>query len=793
VGQGINRLSPSSKHFATSSAFHPFSFSLLLSSSLLHPSLKPPIMQKVMQNGVEQIKQTATNALDYANTGHLKTQSAKIKDLERDMREVTTDQPITTDFGQRVANTDNWLKIASDKQTGPHLLEDHINREKIHRFDHERIPERVVHARGAAAHGKFTLHKSMEEYSFAPVLTDTTRETPVFLRFSTVQGSRGSADTVRDVRGFAVKFYTQEGNWDIVGNNIPVFFIQESAKFPDFVHAVKPEPHNEVPQAQSAHNNHWDFTFLHKEATHMVQWQMSDRTIPRSYRMMQGFGVNTYSLINGKGERNFVKFIFTPELGVHSLVWDEALKLAGQDPDFHRKDLYEAIDNGAFPKWKFGVQVIKEEDEHKFEFDILDATKVWPEELVPIEYFGELELNRNVDEYFTQTEQVAFCTSHIVPGIDFSDDPLLQGRNFSYQDTQLSRLGINWQELPINRPVCPVLNNNRDGQGRHTITKGTVNYWPNRFSANPPADGQEGRPKGGFVSYPQKASGIKARMLSEKFKEHFSQAQTFYNSMSEIEKMHMLNAYSFEIDHCDDPLVYESWPQHLADVDLDLAQSVAKNVGAPTPTKASRPNHGKKAKGLSQMEFLPSPEVGIKTRRIAILIGNDFDEVSYKHILQAVKDAQAVPFTIGSHRQPVKASGGNFEAKPDHFFKGMRSTMFDALFIPDGAHAETLKKDGLVRFWVREAFGHNKAIGAIGKGIQLVEAATSEAQGITLASQTSDGVTESYGVVTMGRQPEDSAKVEGATKEFVDTFFKQIAMHRCWQRELDGLSDMVAC
>jgi len=402
--------------------------------------------------------------------------SDKINDLAQETKEMTSSGRLTTDYGVKQTSADDWLKVVSQDKQGPMLLEDPLGRERIHRFDHERIPERVVHARGSGAFGTFTLFESAEDVTFAPVLTDTSRETPVFVRFSTVLGSRGSADTVRDVRGFATKFYTQEGNWDLVGNDIPVFFIQDAIKFPDVIHAAKPEPHNEVPQAQSAHNNFWDFQFNHTEATHMFMWAMSDRGIPRSYRMMQGFGVNTFTLINAKGERHFVKFTWTPELGVHSLVWDEALKLAGEDPDFHRKDLWEAIENGAYPKWKFGIQVIPEADEHKFDFDILDATKVWPEDLVPTRYIGEMELNRNPDEFFPQTEQVAFCTSHVVPGIGFSDDPLLQGRNFSYFDTQLSRLGINWQELPINRPVCPVMNFNRDGAMRHTITRGTVNY-----------------------------------------------------------------------------------------------------------------------------------------------------------------------------------------------------------------------------------------------------------------------------------------------------------------------------
>jgi catalase len=322
--------------------------------------------------------------------------------------------------------------------------------------------------------------------------------------------------------------YTEEGNWDIVGNNIPVFFIQDAIKFPDLIHAGKPEPHNEVPQAQTAHNNFWDFAYLHPEATHMFMWTMSDRAIPLSYRMMQGFGVNTFTLTNARGERSFVKFIFTPELGVHSLVWDEALKLAGQDPDFHRKDLWEAIENGAPPKWKFGIQVIPEAEEHKYEFDILDATKVWPEDVVPVRYIGELELNRNPDEYFTEVEQVAFCTNHLVPGIGFSNDPLLQGRNFSYFDTQLSRLGFNWQELPINRPMCPVMNFNRDGALHHTVTKGTVDYWPNRHSAVPPARPEEGA----YVDFPEQLVGIKARAKSEKFE--LSRASDFGGEFATI-------------------------------------------------------------------------------------------------------------------------------------------------------------------------------------------------------------------------------------------------------------------
>ncbi|KAJ3520830.1 hypothetical protein NM688_g9107 [Phlebia brevispora] len=425
------------------------------------------------------------------------TETAKIADLQRDLIDQSKGG-LTTDHGVKVSDHDNWLKVTDGTHAGPSLLEDQIAREKIHRFDHERIPERVVHARGAGAHGYFKVYDDKaSKYTYAPVLTDPSRTTPTFVRFSTVQGSRGSADTVRDVRGFAVKFYTDEGNWDIVGNDIPVFFIQDAIKFPDIIHAVKPEPHNEVPQGQSAHNNFWDFVGLQPEASHMVMWVMSDRGIPRSFRMMQGFGVNTYTLVNGKGERFFVKFHWLPELGVHSLMWDEALKICGQDPDFHRKDLEEAIQSGAYPKWQFAIQVIPETREHDFDFDILDATKVWPEELVPLEAIGEMVLDRVVDEFFPEVEQVAFCTSHVVPGIGFSDDPLLQGRNFSYFDTQITRLGVNWEELPINRPVCPVLNHQRDGAMRHKIHMGTVNYTPNRKQEIPPVPHSEG----GYYEY----------------------------------------------------------------------------------------------------------------------------------------------------------------------------------------------------------------------------------------------------------------------------------------------------
>ncbi|KAL6410066.1 catalase-domain-containing protein [Ilyonectria robusta] len=711
------------------------------------------------------------------------------------MVEPNKDMRLTTDFGTKQNTTEDWLRVNNGDQIGPGLIEDGFAREKIHRFDHERIPERAVHARGTGAFGTFKLHESAEDVTHAGILTDTSRETPVFLRFSTVLGSRGSADTVRDVRGFAVKFYTEEGNWDVVGNNIPVFFIQDAIKFPDIIHAGKPEPHNEVPQAQTAHNNFWDFVFMHPEATHMAMWATSDRTIPRSYRMMQGFGVNTFTLINSKSERHFVKFHFTPELGVHSLVWDEALKLAGQDPDFHRKDLMEAIDNGVFPKWKFGIQTIPESKEHDFDFDILDATKLWPEDIIPVRYIGEIELNRNVDEFFTQTEQAAFCTGHVVPGVGFSDDPLLQGRNFSYFDTQLSRLGTNWEELPINKPVCPVMNFNRDGAMRHTISKGKVNYWPNRFEAQPPAKKEEGA----YIDYPQKVQGIKERAKSAKFKEHVSQAQLFYNSLSVVEKSHVQAALSFELDHCDEPIVYERIAQRLADIDLTLAQAVANMVGGPIPKQPGRANHYRTSKGLSQMDFLPE-KPRVDSRRVAIIIADGYDPVAFNAVYGALKSLRATPMVIGIRRSSIFSAGQDSSTNegivPDHHLEGQRSTMFDAIFIPGGEESiKTLSKNGRALHYIREAFGHLKAIGGTGEAVQLLEKAFQLPE-VLLSSDNDTDVVESYGVVTLKNAHPESLKeivnVAKSAKGFLERFIYVMSQHRCWQRELDGLDKMVA-
>ncbi|TFY83317.1 hypothetical protein EWM64_g695 [Hericium alpestre] len=747
---------------------------------------------------------TVAEAIKSAFAGPART--AKANDMQRDMLDPSKGENYhTTSHGVKVANDDSWLKVsdASGKNVGPHLLEDQIAREKITSFDHERIPERVVHARGTGAFGHFKVYDDRaKKYTSAEVLTDPRRTTPVFVRFSTVQGSRGSADTVRDVRGFAVKFYTEEGNWDIVGNDIPVFFIQEAIKFPDIVHAVKPEPNNEVPQGQSAHNNFWDFVGLQPEcmrpffvpfpslidylAAHMVMWVMSDRGVPRSLRMMQGFGVNTYTLHKLHGELHFVKFHWIPELGVHSLMWDEALKINGQDPDFHRKDLYEAIANGIFPKWKLCIQVIPQSREHEFDFDILDATKLWPEELVPLEEIGEMVLDRAPEEFFSQVEQAAFCTSHVVPGIGFSDDPLLQGRNFSYQDTQISRLGVNWQELPVNRPICPVLNHQRDGKMRHRITQGSINYWPNRKEQFPPVPPSEG----GYETYPQKVEGMKQRIRGAKFQEHFNQAQLFYNSLAPYEKQHLVNAISFELDHCDDRGVYEQYTKILNFIDFNLAKQVALSVGGVVPDRPAKPNHGDSSRSLSQLYYAPKTPT-IKSRRIAILVADGFNLAEVLAIRAALSAAQALTFVIGPRRGEVFSAEGRSLAA-DHHYEGQRSTLFDAVFIPSGEHAYALANNGRAIHWIREAFGHCKTIGAIGEGVYFLRDAA-RLPGIKFQDDLdNDAVVVSYGVVTAGTYSlkstaRDTLKITSGEKGFAANFAYAVSQHRCYDREMDGL------
>src|SRR3984885_11683409 len=481
---------------------------------------------------------------------------------------------LTTQQGTPVFDDQNSLKIGA---RGPTTLEDFHLREKIFHFDHERIPERVVHARGFGAHGFFENYESLADITAADLFQRAGEKTPAFVRFSTVAGNKGSADLARDVRGFAVKLYTQQGNWDIVGNNIPVFFIQDAIKFPDLIHAAKAEPDRDFPQAQTAHDNFWDFISLMPESMHMIMWVMSDRAIPRSLRMMEGFGVHTFRMINEAGKSVFVKFRWKPLLGVHSVAWDEALEISGKDPDSHRRDLHDAIESGAFPEWELGIQVVDEKDEHKFPFDLLDPTKLIPEELVPVQKIGKMVLNRNPDNFFSETEQVAFHPGHLVPGIDFTNDPLLQGRLFSYTDTQLTRLGgPNFAQIPINRPIVPVHNNQRDGHMRQTINQGKSSYNPNSIGGGCPF--QAKMAEGGFTSHTERIDAVKVRARSRSFFDHFSQATLFFNSQSEAEKNHLVNALRFELGKLTIPAIRERMVGLLTQVDKTLAAQVAEGL-----------------------------------------------------------------------------------------------------------------------------------------------------------------------------------------------------------------------
>ena len=649
------------------------------------------------------------------------------------------DTPLTTNVGQPVSDDQNSLKAGS---RGPTLLEDYVLREKLQHFDHERIPERIVHARGAAAHGHFQVYDdSLTDLTMAKVLTDPSLKTPVFTRFSTVAGSRGSADTARDVRGFAVKMYTPDGNWDLVGNNIPVFFIQDAIKFPDLIHAAKPEPNNEIPQAATAHDTFWDFISLTPEATHMVMWIMSDRAIPRSFAMMEGFGVHTFRLVNAAGKSTFVKFHWKPLLGVHSLVWDEALKIAGKDPDFHRRTMWASIKAGSPFEWELGIQTMPDGDESKYDFDILDATKIWPEELIPVRRVGKMTLDRNPDNYFSETEQVAFNTTNIVPGIDFSDDPLLQGRNFSYLDTQLSRLGSpNFTELPINRPLVEVSNNQRDAHMRHTINKGRVSYTPASLDGHSP---DEATPKrGGFVSYPEQVSGPKVRERSETFGDHYGQARLFWNSMTPPEKEHIAKALQFELSKVETREVRQRMLGNLEKINGVLASQVGAALGetagaampggtadsagetqalaeAMSPTTAS--GGVQQSKALS-MDGQPSSAKG---RKVAILAAPGVDAGQVQALQTALTAQGAMSEIVGPHLGALSGTGGN-AVEAVKTFANTSSVLYDAVFVPGGSGAAALMQMGDARAFVAEAYKHAKAVAAVGEGTGLLKAALPE-------------------------------------------------------------------
>lgn len=634
------------------------------------------------------------------------------------VRDDATNQALTTNQGVKIADNQNSLKAGTRGST---LLEDFILREKITHFDHERIPERIVHARGVGAHGYFQAYEGNERLTKAGFLTDPSIQTPVFVRFSTVQGPRGSADTVRDIRGFAIKFYTQEGNFDLVGNNAPVFFVQDGIKFPDFVHAVKPEPDTEMPTGASAHDTFWDFVSLVPESAHAVIWAMSDRAIPRNLRSIQGFGVHTFRLINAEGKAHFVKFHWTPKQGLSALVWDEAQKLAGKDPDFHRRDLYEAIEQGVYPEWELGVQIVEEQDEMKFDFDLLDPTKIIPEELVPVTPIGRFVLNRNVDNFFAETEQVAFCPGHIVPGIDFTNDPLLQARLFSYTDTQLSRLGgPNFHQIPINKPVCPFHNNQRDGIHQHTIHKGQASYQPNSIDGNWPVETPPAAENGGFESYYERVSGQKIRERSESFSDHFSQPRLYYKSLAPHEQKHVVDAYTFELSKVKRKYIRERQVQQiLANIDLDLARQVGANLGIEVPDLSLdfKPQAVEKSAKLSMLAF---PPADIKGRKIAVLIHNLVKSDALETIKNwAIKEGAIVHLLapnlapVKDHQDKVIAADGMQMAEP--------SIAYDAVIIPDGDNLNAVIQDGVTRHYILEAYKHLKPIVFLGNKSDLLE------------------------------------------------------------------------
>jgi len=658
---------------------------------------------------------------------------------------------LTTNFGQPVADNQSSLKAGF---RGPALLEDFILREKITHFDHERIPERIVHARGSAAHGFFECYKSMAGYTRASFLSEAGKRTPVFVRFSTVAGERGSTDTPRDVRGFATKFYTDEGNFDIVGNNIPVFFIQDAMKFPDLVHALKPEPHHGMPQAASAHDTFWDFVSLMPESTHMLLWVMSDRALPRSFRTMQGFGVHTFRLIDARGRSSFVKFHWTPVAGTHSLDWDESVKIAGADPDYTRRDLWESIEAGVFPEYELGFQIFDEEQAEGFSFDVLDATKIVPEELVPITPVGRMVLDRNPDNFFAETEQVAFGVQNMVPGFDFSNDPLLAGRIHSYFDTQLSRLGgPNFHEIPINSSVAQVHNNQRDGLHRQAIHRGRVAYEPSSLSGGCPF--QAGA--AGFTSFPEPIAADKLRGKPEKFADHYTQATLFWNSQTPYEKDHIVRGFRFELTKVQVPAIRQRTVSMLRNVADELAQRVADGIGIKLP------------KPMPRLVEPPTPEVtvspalsltarpgdgSIRGRKIAILVAPGTEGREVSGMVKSLGDAGAVVRLVAARLGTV--AGGALEA--DATLETMPSVLFDAVIVPDGqGAAATLSSLGQALEFLKDQYRHCKPILMLGAGESVAAAA-----GIPLDD------------------PEDWAVVRK-----LPAFVEAVGRHRNWDRALD--------
>jgi catalase len=657
-------------------------------------------------------------------------------------------ETLTTATGVPVDDTDNSLRVG---ERGPTLLDDFQLRQKIMHFDHERIPERVVHARGAAAHGVFRLTTSLENLTCAPVLCDTSVDTQMFVRFSTVAGSRGSADTARDVRGFAVRFYTTEGNWDLVGNNIPVFFIQDGIKFPDLIHAAKPEPDREIPQAQTAHDTFWDFASLTPESTHMLMWVMSDRAIPRSYRTMEGFGVHTFRLVNARGKTTLVKFHWKPVAGTASLVWEEAQKLGGIDPDFHRRDLWDAIEAGAFPEWDLGIQVFPDTDEQTFEgIDLLDPTKLVPEELAPVQVVGRLTLNKNPTNYFAETEQVAFCTAHVPRGIDFTDDPLLQARNFSYLDTQLTRLGgPNFDQLPINRPRSPVNTTERDGFGQQAVPEGITPYNPNSLGGGCPFPAG----RAGYVHVPRSVTGPRVRVRAASFSDHYSQATMFWESMTPPEQDHIVGAFSFELGKCLSEEIKERTLANLANVSAVLTERVAVNLGTRAPS-------GKPAKGVTAsaaLSIVPAEPGPIAGRVVGVYAADGVDAAGLAAVTKALGSAGAAVVVIASHGGTITSDDGPVAVSKSAMTT--QSVEYDALVVAGGAGADDLAHDPYVALNLTEAYRHDKPIAAWGTGVEVLEAS-----GISI---------EAPGIVT----------ATAAKRAFGAALVEAIGWHRFWERD----------
>ena len=640
---------------------------------------------------------------------------------------------LTTNQGLALADNQNSLRSS---ERGPTLLEDFILREKITHFDHERIPERIVHARGSAAHGYFELTKSLKKVTKAKILTEVGVKTPLFTRFSTVAGGAGSIDTPRDVRGFAVKLYTKEGNWDLVGNNIPVFFIQDAMKFPDLIHAVKMEPDRGFPQAASAHDTFWDFISLTPESMHMIMWAMSDRAIPRSLRMMEGFGIHSFRLINEAGDSTFVKFHWRPKLGLQSTVWDEAVKLAGADPDFHRRDLFEAIQAGQFPEWELGVQLFTQEEADALPFDHLDPTKLIPEETIPLTIIGRMVLDRWPDNFFAETEQVAFCPSHIVPGMDFSNDPLLQGRLFSYLDTQLSRLGSpNFHQLPINAPKCPFANQQRDGHMQMQTPKGRVAYEPSSLDAH----SAQASAAVGFKSYAEPSpDGEKSRIRAASFADHYSQARQFFRSQSKPEQAHIASALVFELSKVQTAPIREAIVGHLINIDGTLAQRVADGLGLAKLPPAQAAAVAAKDQPISPaLQIIGKMKDTLEGRCVGMLVHDGSDAAIIKALRKAVETAGATAKIVSLKVGGAKLSDGKQQAA-DGQLAGTPSLIFDAIAVVlSDAGAHDLTAEAAAVDFVRDAFGHLKAIAVDTGGQMLLKAAAIDADaGVVKASDT---------------------------------------------------------